>query len=564
MEDLSRPIERLNKQISILGEKIRGTQSIVPSDEGSSFKSEEPLNLTYKEKRREQQKAIEFGKALGIGRFEPRGKLEDLTPDIIKPAVAASPVMGKQDTGLGILGVVGGILKLGINLLSLVSLYKLLRNVFGEGKAKGVFNFLDKFFNPIIKFIDDLKERILNWFKTTFPRTYDFLKNIYDTIKGFFISIWEGIKSFSKMVVDFFKSDDKVGFIKDKWKMLKETVGEWFEGISTWFTGEGRTEGIFSTIIRSIKEFYEESVKPSFSSIIAGLSDWFNNIYTTTIEPSLGGMVNDIKTWVSENLNYLKEWINTKLEEWGVFEFFEKIKTTVNNIIDSFLPDIKRQINDILASARSAIGEIMGYVRSIAGDVSVAASNAAQITEDVKGTAAKIKEYTEDPGKLVKDTAKTIIKAVPGGETALDLYSTGKSVVEKGKKTVKEGVEKLKGIFGLDDYLVRGDKIIGFSNEDDVLGFKAGGAIDKVLGKQNTEMVGYTKNILQASIEQVSLLRRIEANTSNTNILLNTMRSGVKQRDTMNMPDTSIKTFFKFDRSEFDRQTSPEYNLKLA
>ncbi|MGA1049246.1 MAG: hypothetical protein ACO3UU_14665, partial [Minisyncoccia bacterium] len=196
MEDrLERPIERLNHQINVLGEKIKGTQSIIPSDGGSTFKNKEGPILTPQEKSRERQKAIEFGKALGIGNYSPKGKLEDLTPAVIKPAVTAAAVTKPQGVGISVLGMIGKVISTILNILNFTSIYKIIKPYIEKYIGKNAFtDVLFGVFDPIVGFIDGLKKKFIDWFKRTFPKTYQFIVNMVDGVKAGLSWVWEKIK----------------------------------------------------------------------------------------------------------------------------------------------------------------------------------------------------------------------------------------------------------------------------------------------------------------------------------------------------------------------------------
>ena len=86
------------------------------------------------------------------------------------------------------------------------------------------------------------------------------------------------------------------------------------------------------------------------------------------------------------------------------------------------------------------------------------------------------------------------------------------------------------------------------SKQDNVIGFKDGGSIDRVLGRRNDALISDTRQILIESRKQVSLLQKIVENTYNANLLLQKLNNRPSQQST----NTGTKNLVKFNRTEFD------------
>ena len=107
----------------------------------------------------------------------------------------------------------------------------------------------------------------------------------------------------------------------------------------------------------------------------------------------------------------------------------------------------------------------------------------------------------------------------------------------------------------------RGD-FVNFSNQDNIIGFKDGGSVDRVLRKKDDALISDTREILLESRKQVNLLQRIVDNTYNANLLLQKLNNKSGQSTTNVYQSRFNDKPIKFNRSEFDLETLPNYNLQ--
>ncbi len=621
MEDrLERPIERLTQQINILGEKIKGTQSIIPSDGGSTFKREESPVLTPREKSRERQKAIEFGKALGIGNYASKGKLEDLTPAAIRPNVAAvtgGPV--QQGGGFSILGMIGKVIGSIFKVLNYVSLYKLAKPFIEKFFGKNVItDTLFAIFDPIVSIVDDLKARFLKWFKETFPKTYEVIAGIVDTVKKAFSWVWEKLKATFNWVKSFFEAPDKMKFLSDAWEDLKGSIKEMFkpkegeqslwdwikmklgnvwQSVSDWVNKkleEWDINGIFkdfkSTFDRAIvvaDRFMDFLESPEVEAIIANfrkLSDWIAEhgeflgnaalrIVTNTDElvKNISEMVKEFREQVwpqlkEQLIGIIKEQLTALREslEKSINEKLTEITGVIKDKLNQITSEVISQVRSIGAACIGAINAAAAAIAGAAASVSAAAAEVSSAAASARETSDSAREVINDPVGYIKDKGKQMVKE----SAPYKAYEGVKAGVKKGASTISEKVggawEATKNFFGVgkkaNDFLVskRGD-FVNFSNQDNVLGFKDGGSIDRVLGRKDDALITDTRQILIESRKQVSLLQKIVENTYNANLLLQKLNNRPAQQS--NRANTGTNNLVKFNRSEFDVDTSPSFNF---
>lgn len=665
MEDrLERPIERLTQQINILGEKIKGTQSIIPSDGGSTFKREESPVLTPREKSRERQKAIEFGKALGIGNYASKGKLEDLTPAAIRPNVTGAATGPAQPGGgFSILGMIGKVIGSIFKVLNYVSLYKLAKPFIEKFFGKNVItDTLFAIFDPIVSIVDDLKARFLKWFKETFPKTYEVIAGIVDTVKKAFSWVWEKLKDTFNWVKSFFESSDKKKFLLDVWEGLKKSFTDMFtpkEGGVGFFENIKKT---FNDVVDWIKKKWEDLTSlitnannffVNFNSIaeqiirgetvkkatdffvsaktvadkVSKFMDWLEEYKKKVVEyidmifnkvmeilkkvsdfiDSISGAFNELKQLIIDKINTIadsitnviesirsgiesiKQSILSKIESianaiTGVIESvksgIENIKQSVlskveniGNAITGFIDSvksavvsgiegIKSSIVSIIQSIGNTIISIMQGVASAVGAIVSAAKSAASAVAEAPAKAAEwVGEKTGGVVSSVKEKASGVVNSIK--ESPI-----GKAASYVGDK-VSGAWEATKSFFGAgkkaNDFLVskRGD-FVNFSNQDNVLGFKDGGSIDRVLGRRDDTLISDTRQILIESRKQVSLLQKIVENTYNANLLLQKLNSKSTNPTSQSLSinqQSNTNNLTKFNRSEFDIETSPAFNM---
>ena len=626
MEDrLERPIERLTHQINILGEKIKGTQSIIPADGGSTFKREESPVLTPREKSRERQKAIEFGKALGIGNYATKGKLEDLTPAAIRPNVAAAtggPV--QPGGGFSILGMIGKVIGSIFKVLNYVSLYKLAKPFIEKFFGKNVItDTLFAIFDPIVSIVDSLKQMFIDWFKKTFPKTYEVRVSIVDTVKETLSWVWEKLKASYNWIKSLFKGENIANewdwtkkkpnsspkedqfkqdtsfslwdWIKDRLKIIWENISEWVNKKLEEWDINGIFKDFKSTFDRAIvvaDRFMDFLESPEVEAIIANfrkLSDWIAEhgeflgnaalrIVTNTDElvKNVSEMVKEFReqVWpqlkeqligiIKEQLIALRESVEKSLNE-KLTEITGVIKDKLNQITS----EVIAQVKSIGAACVGAINAAAAAIAGAAASVSAAAAEVGSAAASARATSDEVRGVVQDPVGYIKDKGKQMIKE----SAPYKAYEGVKAGVKKGASTVREKVggawEATKNFFGVgkkaNDFLVskRGD-FVNFSNQDNVLGFKDGGSIDRVLGRKDDALISDTRQILIESRKQVSLLQKIVENTYNANLLLQKLNSksasDKMQSVSINQP-TGHHSLIKFNRSEFDIETSPSFNF---
>lgn len=618
MEDrLERPIERLTQQINILGEKIKGTQSIIPSDGGSTFKREESPVLTPREKSRERQKAIEFGKALGIGNYASKGKLEDLTPAAIRPNVAAvtgGPV--QPGGGFSILGMIGKVIGSIFKVLNYVSLYKLAKPFIEKFFGKNVItDTLFAIFDPIVGIVDSLKQMFIDWFKKTFPKTYGVIVDIVDTVKETLSWVWEKLKASYNWIKSLFKGENIANewdWTKKKpnssskedqfkqntsfslWDWIKDKVKTIWENISEWVNKkleEWDINGIFkdfkSTFDRAIvvaDRFMDFLESPEVEAIIANfrkLSDWIAKhgeflgnaalrIVTNTDElvKNVNEMVKEFREQIwpqlkTELIGIIKEQLIElrKTAEGELREIKKFIMERIPALENALLSIVDQKLETLLQKVMS---EVEKMTNSLIDAISSIAKKAGDAADSFTATSNEVRGVIENPVGYIKDKGKQMIKE----SAPYKAYEGVKAGVKKGASTVSEKVggawEATKNFFGFgkkaNDFLVskRGD-FVNFSNQDNVLGFKDGGSIDRVLGRKDDALITDTRQILIESRKQVSLLQKIVENTYNANLLLQKLNNRPAQQPSR--ANTGTNNLVKFNRSEFDIETSPSFNF---
>jgi hypothetical protein len=579
---LERPIERLTQQINILGEKIKGTQSIIPSDSGSTFKREESPVLTPREKSRERQKAIEFGKALGIGSYAPKGKLEDLTPSAIKSTVVATAAQ-KQSGETSILGMIGKAIGSIFKVLSYVSMYKLLKPYIEKWIGKNVVtDMLFSILDPIVGIIDSLKEQFVSWFKNKFPETYKVISNITDTVssafswiwektkglfnwsKGFFkaedkekylseswikikqdikkfieekfgkeslatvTDVWHSLNSGLNWIKEFFNSSDKEKFLSESWEEVKKNIKDWFKSIGMKFTGEdGKELGFFDALIKFIKEdLYEKHLKVHVDKIFKD------------IEKTITDLIGE------ERMNKIKEVYNSVLT---VFEDIKKIVKEVSKLMEDPLGYVAEKtgkaIKGAVDSAVSGISSIFSNIEEAKAMQGRGQTSSSALNLSTRATPSNA---TITPGNIQNIPENLTFLPSQINQPAT-LPGNNLSITPANTKTANDFLVSKKGDF------------VNFSNQDNVLGFKDGGSIDRVLGRKDDALIADTRQILIESRKQVSLLQKIVENTYNANLLLQKLNNRPVQQS--NRASTGTSNLVKFNRSEFDVDTSPSFNF---
>ena len=583
MEDrLERPIERLTQQINILGEKIKGTQSIIPSDSGSTFKREESPVLTPREKSRERQKAIEFGKALGIGSYAPKGKLEDLTPSAIKSTVVATAAQ-KQSGETSILGMIGKAIGSIFKVLSYVSMYKLLKPYIEKWIGKNVVtDMLFSILDPIVGIIDSLKEQFVSWFKNKFPETYKVISNITDTVSSAFSWIWEKTKGLFNWSKGFFKAEDKEKYLSESWIKIKQDIKKFIEekfGKESLATVTDVWHSLNSGL-NWIKEFFNSSDKEKFLSesweeVKKNIKDWFKSIgmkFTGEDGKELG--------FFDALIKFIKEDLYEKHLKVHVDKIFKDIEKTITDLIgEERMNKIKEAYNSVLTvfeDIKKIVKEVsklmedpLGYVaektgKAIKGAVDSAVSGISSIFSNIEEAKAMQERGQTSSSALNLSTRATPsnatitpgnIQNIPENLTFLPsqinqpatLPGNNLSITPANTKTANDFLVSKKGDF------------VNFSNQDNVLGFKDGGSIDRVLGRKDDALIADTRQILIESRKQVSLLQKIVENTYNANLLLQKLNNRPVQQS--NRASTGTSNLVKFNRSEFDVDTSPSFNF---
>lgn len=583
MEDrLERPIERLTQQINILGEKIKGTQSIIPSDSGSTFKREESPVLTPREKSRERQKAIEFGKALGIGSYAPKGKLEDLTPSAIKSTVVATAAQ-KQSGETSILGMIGKAIGSIFKVLSYVSMYKLLKPYIEKWIGKNVVtDMLFSILDPIVGIIDSLKEQFVSWFKNKFPETYKVISNITDTVSSAFSWIWEKTKGLFNWSKGFFKAEDKEKYLSESWIKIKQDIKKFIEekfGKESLATVTDVWHSLNSGL-NWIKEFFNSSDKEKFLSesweeVKKNIKDWFKSIgmkFTGEDGKELG--------FFDALIKFIKEDLYEKHLKVHVDKIFKDIEKTITDLIgEERMNKIKEAYNSVLTvfeDIKKIVKEVsklmedpLGYVaektgKAIKGAVDSAVSGISSIFSNIEEAKAMQGRGQTSSSALNLSTRATPsnatitpgnIQNIPENLTFLPsqinqpatLPGNNLSITPANTKTANDFLVSKKGDF------------VNFSNQDNVLGFKDGGSIDRVLGRKDDALIADTRQILIESRKQVSLLQKIVENTYNANLLLQKLNNRPVQQS--NRASTGTSNLVKFNRSEFDVDTSPSFNF---
>lgn len=575
MEDrLERPIERLAQQINILGEKIKGTQSIIPADGGSTFKKEDSPVLTPSEKSRERQKAIEFGKALGIGNYAPKGKLEDLTPTAVRATAVSSLTPAIKKTGMGLLGIIGKAISTVFNILSFASLYKIVKPYiekwFGKNAlTDALFGIMD----PLTGFIESIKQKFTDWFKDTFPATYETITSVIDSVKGVFNWIWEKIQNLFGWAKDFFKSEDKKTFLADTWENIKTNIKAYVEeklGTET-LNSISAIWNSLSTGLDTVLQFINglmgapdkmQFLSESWESVKSSVKDWFKSIgmkFTDDSGKELG-FFDALIQFVRDDLyeKHLKKHVEQIFSEIGVFVknlIGEERVNKFNKIIDDLSTGI--------ADAKEAFKEIKEFMKDPLGYLASKAGEA--IANMAKDTWSNIKELVPKFEEASKPLSTTpyIPTMLPTGPPGLMMnLNNSLPTGEKPKSAQPTATFPTSRVGAItkkaDDFLVskRGD-FVNFSNQDNILGFKDGGSVDRVLGRKDDVLITDTKQILLESRKQVSLLQKIVENTYNANLLLQKLNNRPTQQPT----NTGTRNLIKFNRTEFDIETSPSFNF---
>ena len=663
-ERLDKPIDKLTQQIGILADKIKGTQSVIPADGGSTFKKEEPAILTPNEKSRERQKAIEFGKALGIGIHAPKGKLEDLTPSAISPTIAATSASQKQkeetkkggglfSSILGSLGTVGTIIGV-VGLLailkdSIVPIIQIVTDFFSnvlanlpaiiKGLGATVPPILDSLFTGFSK-LQPIISNVIDAFKFSLTSVLDKLPIIITQIEelippiinalftGFnqigallppiIYTVFEGISKLEPIItglLDAFKFvfisvlDKLPTIIKEIGAIIPPIIESILIGLNNAAPGIAiiieAVKLLFTSVLEKLPPLIKEIgaiIPPIIDSILTGLSN---------TAPGIAIIIDAVKLLFTEVLEKLQPVLDTLLK--GVKEFAELVLPYIKSTLELIVPivnSVSSGISLLITSLGSGISSVLDSMSNIiktSGDtiVNIANSVSDSISRFFGNLAdtilrlngvdtAKLKEIGPALASIGSGLAQfgsggLIQSALSGlgslfgadspfkqfeklGEIAPKIQSIPKSLEELSKYKDLELLKDLnldKQTISINNlnaaaWNLKGTlekmKNIKLPDLGDIKNQNANTATDSA----NNELVISTKNILVESRNQVNLLQRISDNTYNANLLLQNLNNRSVNPSSQSISinqQANTNNLTKFNRSEFDIETSPMYNM---
>jgi len=246
-----------------------------------------------------------------------------------------------------------------------------------------------------------------------------------------------------------------------------------------------------------------------------GIARWKEGDYMKAILEFLSGILNIIPSGVSNiasmiidgylllsDLNEQGEGEEEKIDGEG-FSMWDKIKDFALN-----LPGIKNVIEmgkgyaaifrgDFVAAAehfKSGLGPIAGVIEFLANAAVKGGMGAAAFLEeqgiDLSSPSAFFQTITDKFVKMFKDMISSIFEFITEG---VDKIVKGVKDFGGGLKdgaiNLGKGALNMIPFVNLDDFMVRGDKIIPFNSEDDVVGMKEGGALAKMIKGGTSEGV---------------------------------------------------------------------------
>ena len=112
-------------------------------------------------------------------------------------------------------------------------------------------------------------------------------------------------------------------------------------------------------------------------------------------------------------------------------------------------------------------------------------------------------------GELQKAFATKDQQNIKGAEAA---YTAANIGYMKSQRAFRDAANKSP----MQDFIVQDGKITPFSNKDSVLGMKTGGAIDKLVNKQNEDIKRFSGQLVKIALEHTQILRDIAINTRNS------------------------------------------------
>tara|TARA_R100000908_G_scaffold64376_2_gene48108 strand:+ start:1837 stop:3423 length:1587 start_codon:yes stop_codon:yes gene_type:complete len=249
-----------------------------------------------------------------------------------------------------------------------------------------------------------------------------------------------------------------------------------------------------------------------------GIARWKEGDYMKAILEFLSGILNLLPFGVTNiasllidgylllsDLNETGEGEEEKIEGEG-FSMWDKIKEFALN-----LPGIKNVIEmgkgyaaifrgDFAAAAehfRTGLGPIAGVIDFLANAAVKGGMGAAAFLEgqgiDLSSPGAFFQTITDKFVQMFKDTISSIFEFITEGvDNIVKGVKDFGGGLKDGALDFGKGALNLIPFVNLDDFMVRGDKIIPFNSEDDVMGMKEGGALAKMIkgGTSEDDVVG--------------------------------------------------------------------------
>jgi len=236
-----------------------------------------------------------------------------------------------------------------------------------------------------------------------------------------------------------------------------------------------------------------------------GIARWKEGDYMKAILEFLSGILNILPSGVGNiasiiidgylllsDLNEQGEGEEEKIDGEG-FSMWDKIKDFALN-----LPGIKNVIEmgkgyaaifrgDFAAAAehfKSGLGPIAGVIEFLANAAVKGGMGAAAFLEsqgvDLSSPSAFFQSITDKFINMFKDIMDAILDFIT--EKATQIVNNVKDFGGNVVGGIKEGAGNVISFLNpFDDFMIRGDKVIPFNNEDDIVGMKEGGALAKMI-----------------------------------------------------------------------------------
>lgn len=237
------------------------------------------------------------------------------------------------------------------------------------------------------------------------------------------------------------------------------------------------------------------------------LADWLFGATNEETGQRAGGGAADVFKNIRDLM--LRKFINTLPEGYGIRSgIAEMLGVNIGNSQDKSL-DTGYQIN---RASRRAKENIWGSVEESAGKYQ-------KVQAGIKGTGLEDSdEWRHIQGAIpyLKRLRKQHEEYTSAGNTS---EATRIQIEMMKREQWKQGA--IKGLYDklpteMQDFIVQDGKITPFSNKDSVLGMKTGGAIDKLVNKQNEDIKRFSGQLVKIALEHTQILRDIAINTRNS------------------------------------------------